>query len=101
MYLHLTLYQLGYVMRLLSPIFEGSASSFEATAEASHAFNEKLQVRLQSGIWAQCNSYYRIRSTGKVFGVFPGRLSQWWWLMRRPVRWSDYKLVGAPAKKHV
>jgi hypothetical protein len=49
---------------------------------------------LAGTVWNFCNSYYRRESTkGKIFATFPGPVSLFWWLARRP-RYSDYEVVG-------
>lgn len=53
-----------------------------------------MQKRLVGTVWNFCNSYYRRESAnGKIFVTFPGPVSLFWWLARRP-RYSDYEIVG-------
>ncbi|KXN92229.1 4-hydroxyacetophenone monooxygenase, partial [Leucoagaricus sp. SymC.cos] len=89
--------QIGLALQLMKPVLEGKAKYFEITSEATDKYNEWLQRRLQSSVWTDCTSYYRSdRKRGKIVATFPGPVSLFWWLSRKPV-WERYKAVGAEA----
>lgn len=81
-------------MQLVKPILAGAVRSFAVREEASSKYNSWLQKRLVGTVWNYCNSYYRRESAkGKIFATFPGPVSLFWWLARRP-RYADYEVVG-------
>ncbi|KZT37983.1 FAD/NAD(P)-binding domain-containing protein [Sistotremastrum suecicum HHB10207 ss-3] len=88
--------QINYILKMVKPVLDGDASSFEVSAEASEAYNRDLQERLSRTVWTDCRSFYRSggRHDGKVVATFPGTLTQFWWLTRS-VRWEDYIGVNA------
>lgn len=84
-------------MQLIKPILAGTVRSVVVREEASAKYNSWLQARLARSVWNFCNSYYRSyyrRSgdDGKIVVTFPGPVSLFWWLARRP-RYSDYEVV--------
>ena len=87
-------YQIQHAMQLIKPILAGEVRSFAVREEASAKYNSWMQKRLVRTVWNFCDSYYRRESTdGKIFTPFPGPVSLFWWLARRP-RHSDYEIVG-------
>lgn len=86
--------QIQHTMQLIKPIITGAVRSFAVCEKASSKYNSWMQKRLARTVWNFCNSYYRRESTnGKIFVTFPGPVSLFWWLARRP-RYSDYEIVG-------
>jgi len=86
--------QIQHTMQLIKPILAGAVRSFAVREEASEKYNSWMQKRLVRTVWNSCTSYYRRGSTrGKIFATFPGPVSLFWWLARRP-RYSDYEIVG-------
>src|SRR5258708_3432262 len=86
--------QIQHTMQLIKPILTGAVRSVTVRAEASSKYNSWMQKRLARTVWNFCNSYYRRESAGgKIFVVFPGPVSLFWWLARRP-RYADYEVVG-------
>jgi hypothetical protein len=86
--------QIEHTMQLVKPILTGEVRSFAVCEEASSKYNSWMQKRLAGTVWNFCNSYYRRESAkGKIFATFPGPVSLFWWLARRP-RYSDYEIVG-------
>ena len=80
-------------MQLIKPILTGAVRSFVVREEASQKYNSWVQKRQAVTVWNFCNSYYRRESAnGKIFATFPGPVSLFWWLARRP-RFSDYETV--------
>jgi hypothetical protein len=79
---------------LLKPVLDGFVSSFEVTAEATDAYNDKLHARLARSVFAHCTSWYRVGGKGKVSAIFPWPTALLWWWSRRPI-WDHYKVVGA------
>ncbi|KAJ7221365.1 hypothetical protein GGX14DRAFT_429489 [Mycena pura] len=84
--------QVQHILKLIKPIIAGHILSLEVTAEATDAYNRKIQSRLAGFIWAKCFSWYRTGNTGKIHGLFPGPMSLYWWWMRRP-NWAHYKVI--------
>jgi len=85
--------QIQHTMELIKPILTGAVRSFAVREEASLNYNSWIQKRLDGTVWNFCNSYYRRESAkGKIFATFPGPVSLFWWLARRP-RYSDYEVV--------
>jgi hypothetical protein len=64
--------QVNYIIQLVKPVIEGKVASFEVTASAADAYNIKIQTRMSRSVWLNCNSWYRVGRTGKVFSLFPG-----------------------------
>jgi|SRR6266478_1902431 len=86
--------QIQHTTQLVKPILAGAVRSFAVREEASSKYNSWMQKRLAGSVWNFCNSYYRRESAkGKIFATFPGPVSLFWWLARRP-RYSDYEIVG-------
>jgi hypothetical protein len=82
------------MIRLIKPILEGKVRSVAVREDASAKYNSWLQARLARSVWNFCESYYRREGThGKITVTFPGPVSLFWWLARRP-RYSDYDIVG-------
>ncbi|OBZ66829.1 Baeyer-Villiger monooxygenase [Grifola frondosa] len=86
--------QINYIMQLIKPLLNGSVASLEVTAEASDAYNDKIQARLAGSMYTYCTSWYLADGTKKIVAPFPGPLILFWWLLRRPV-WQDYHAVDA------
>jgi len=86
--------QIQHTMQLIKPILTGAVRSFAVRERASSKYNSWMQKQLAGTVWNFCNSYYRRESAkGKIFATFPGPVSLFWWLARRP-RYSDYEIVG-------
>lgn len=87
--------QIQYILKLIEPVLQGSASSFAVTSSACNAYNAKIQRTLssKSSVLTQCVSWYRAGGTGKITSLFPGPVTQFWWWMRKPV-WADFEIVG-------
>lgn len=78
-------------------MLDGKAKSFEITGEATDKYNDWLQGRLKTSVWTDCMSYYRRdRQLGKIIATFPGPVTLFWWLSRRP-EWERYRGEGAEA----
>ncbi|EJD02410.1 FAD/NAD-binding domain-containing protein [Fomitiporia mediterranea MF3/22] len=88
--------QINYTIQLLAPIISRSASSFTVRSSVTDTFNERLQKRLNTTVFAACASWYRAGSdgTGKNVAIWPGPVTAYWWKVRK-VRWSDYEARGA------
>jgi hypothetical protein len=86
--------QIDYSLQLIKPVLEGTVLSFEVTAEATNAYNKKLQKRFLSSVFVRCASWYRAGGDGKISVVFPfSTLTYRWWLLWP--NWNHYKGVGA------
>lgn len=86
--------QIQHTMQLIKPILAGAVRSIAVREEASAKYNSWMQRRLTRTVWNFCDSYYRRETTnGKIFATFPGPVSLFWLLARRP-RYSDYEIIG-------
>lgn len=52
-------------------VADGGHRSIEVRPEAQQEHNVRLQQRLDTSVWAQCRSWYRM-DNGKVVAIFPG-----------------------------
>ncbi|KAL4264575.1 L-ornithine N(5)-monooxygenase [Pleurotus pulmonarius] len=89
--------QINLAVQLLKPVLEGKAKSFEVTDEATNKYDDWLQHRLSTSVWTDCHSYYhnnRTETKSRIVATFPGPVSYFWWMLRKPV-WGDYTSVGA------
>ncbi|KAF8209461.1 hypothetical protein K438DRAFT_1960458 [Mycena galopus ATCC 62051] len=84
-------FQMGYISKFVIPIVDGLVSTFEVTSEATDAYNDLIQRRLQRSVFVECTSWYRTDGEGKVSSVFPGPMLLYGWWVRRPV-WAHYKV---------
>lgn len=87
--------QVNYILKLMKPIINGQAKSLEVTQQATTHYNTWIQKRMASTIFLSCFSYYRgdNRTGAKNVSTFPGMISLYWWITRKP-RWNDFKVVG-------
>lgn len=85
--------QINYSLQLITPVLRGFARSFEVTPEATNNYNDIIQTRLAKSVFILCSSWYRTGRTGKVFSIFPGPVSLFWW-WSRTVTWGHYRTVG-------
>lgn len=86
--------QIQHAMQLIKPILAGTVRSVAVREEASAKYNSWLQAQLARSVWNFCDSYYRRSGAdGKITVTFPGPVSLFWWLARRP-RYSDYEVVS-------
>ncbi|KAJ7334911.1 hypothetical protein DFH08DRAFT_749981 [Mycena albidolilacea] len=89
--------QMGYILKFVKPIVDGLVSSFEVTTEATDAYNDLIQRRLERSVFVECLSWYRTDGEGKVSSIFPGPMLLYGWWVRRP-RWSDYIVKAKTAQ---
>lgn len=92
MILALTIQQIGYTLQLIKPVLDGLVSAFTVKADATDAYNTKLQERLSRSVLTQCYSWQRTGGTGKVFNPFPWAVTLWWWWLRSP-NWAHYTAI--------
>ncbi|KAG1803701.1 uncharacterized protein HD556DRAFT_601541 [Suillus plorans] len=87
--------QVGYILKLMKPIINGKAKSLQVTQKATTYYNTWIQKRMESTVFFSCFSYYRgdNQAGAKNLATFPGMMSLYWWIMRKP-RWDDFKVVG-------
>ncbi|PBK78312.1 FAD/NAD(P)-binding domain-containing protein [Armillaria solidipes] len=87
--------QVQYALQLIKPIIDGRVKSFDIKEDVCSAYNSWLQLRLASSVWTDCRSYYHINrdDQSKISAVFPGPVSLFWWMTRRP-RWDHWNVVG-------
>ncbi|KAG2338481.1 FAD/NAD(P)-binding domain-containing protein [Suillus weaverae] len=86
--------QIGYILQLIEPVLNGSASSFTVKTSPTDAYNAKVQERISRSVFVQCYSWARVNRTGKVFNPFPWAVTLWWLWLRKP-NWDHYVAVGA------
>lgn len=77
---------------MIKPILDGEIKSVDVKQQASDEYNNWLQDRMLTSVWNECHSYYRVGQTGKNFATFPGPLTLFWWLARKP-RWDHFTIV--------
>ncbi|KAF8133737.1 hypothetical protein EV363DRAFT_1430286 [Boletus edulis] len=86
--------QVSYALQLVKPVLDGLVSAFTVKADATDAYNAKLQERLSRSVHMQCYSWQRSGGgTGKIFNPFPWAVTIWWWWLRRP-NWAHYTAMG-------
>ncbi|KAJ6500898.1 hypothetical protein C8R45DRAFT_1210585 [Mycena sanguinolenta] len=83
--------QMGYILKFVKPIIDGVVSTFEVTSEATDAYNDLIQRRLERSVFVECTSWYRTAGEGKVSSVFPGPMMLYGWWVRRPT-WAHYDI---------
>ena len=83
-------------VQLLAPVLSRKASSFTVKDTVTDTYNDELQKRLNSTVWAACTSYYRAGAdgSGKNVAIWPGPVAADWWRIRK-VNWNDYEAHGA------
>lgn len=86
--------QIQYIMQMIKPILEAKARSFAVKAHPTIKYNEWLQGRLQNSVWSTCITWYHRSQSQKNVSIFPGPLTWYWWILRRPV-WDDFIAEGA------
>jgi hypothetical protein len=89
--------QVKYIFQLIKPVIQGMASSFEVRAEATDTYNDVIHSWLSHSVYTRCVSWYRTGGDGKIYSIFPGPLTLFWWWLRTPI-WKDYRAVGAERK---
>lgn len=88
----LTVQQVSYSLQLVKPVLDGLVSAFTVRADATDAYNAKIQERISRSVHTQCYSWQRTGGTGKVFNPFPWAVTLWWWWLRRP-NWAHYTAI--------
>ncbi|KAF9526978.1 hypothetical protein CPB83DRAFT_856911 [Crepidotus variabilis] len=90
--------QINYLLQLIQPVIQGKAKSFEITAQATDEYNDWLQTRLSDSVWTECASYYHSGrdGTSRISATFPGPVTLFWWLTRRP-KWDLFHGVDSAA----
>ncbi|KIJ17728.1 hypothetical protein PAXINDRAFT_72805 [Paxillus involutus ATCC 200175] len=86
--------EVSYSLQLVKLVLDGLVSSFTVKADATDAYNAKLQERISRSVHTQCYSWQRTGGTGKVFDPFPWPVTLWWWWLRQP-NWAHYNVTGA------
>lgn len=89
---HSTARQVSYALQLVKPVLDGLVMAFTVKADATDAYNSKLQERLSRSVHTQCYSWQRTGGIGKVFNPFPWAVTLWWWWLRRP-NWAHYTAI--------
>lgn len=88
----LTVQQVSYSLQLVKPVLDGLVSAFTVKADATDAYNAKIQERISRSVYTQCYSWQRARGTGKIYNTFPWAVTVWWWWLRRP-NWAHYTAI--------
>ncbi|KAH7889434.1 hypothetical protein F5I97DRAFT_1994531 [Phlebopus sp. FC_14] len=87
--------QIDYILKLIRPIVDGEVKALHVKPEATTRYNVWIRKRLENTIFLSCFSYYRgdSRAGGRNVATFPGMLTLFWWITRKP-RWDDFEVVG-------
>jgi cation diffusion facilitator CzcD-associated flavoprotein CzcO len=86
--------QVAYIMRLLRLSDAHDGAAIEVRDEVQRRFNDELQQRLGSSIWASgCNSWYQ-HASGKITALWPGFTFSFW-RRTRAFAVEDYALLPA------
>lgn len=81
--------QISLVIQLMKPVLQSRVKALEVTEKASDEYNHWLQRRLDTSVWTECSSYYRVGMNGKNTVTFPGSLTLFWYITRNP-KWGDF-----------
>jgi 4-hydroxyacetophenone monooxygenase len=78
-------------MECLELLTQRGVPAMEPTAEATAAYNQRIDDMMQSLIWShpKARSYYK-NSKGRVFLSCPYRLVEYWQMTRQP-NLDDYR----------
>lgn len=88
--------QIAYVMRCLQLLRERNKTSIDVRVEVQRQFNQELQRRLQTTVWATgCKSWYQDKR-GKNVVLWPGFTFQYWSRMRK-VNQAHYRFSESDA----
>lgn len=79
-------------MKLIKPVIDGLAKSFEIKEDVTDKYNDYIQDLHKNSVTQDCQSYYRSAS-GRNFAIFPGTMTFFYWLARK-VQWENYKVNG-------
>ncbi|KAI0034043.1 FAD/NAD-P-binding domain-containing protein [Vararia minispora EC-137] len=85
--------QFNYALQLFKPVIDKELETIEVTEEATVRFNNWIQQRMDTSIFVNCSSWYRVGQQGKVAAIWPSTIFQFWWNLLR-VNWSDYETAG-------
>jgi len=90
--------QIAYAMRCLHLMQEKKQTVIEVRPEVQRSFNDALQHKLQSTVWATgCRSWYQDQN-GKNVTLWPGFTFQYWSRMRA-VNPAHYRFAGSPGTR--
>ncbi|KAK2757318.1 hypothetical protein FQN54_004832 [Arachnomyces sp. PD_36] len=83
---------INYALRVLAPVFQGTAKSIELKPEAEKSYVQKMQDALSKTVWnAGCQSWYYLNEHGWNSMSYPWSQSHYWYRSLFPV-WSDWKV---------
>lgn len=85
--------QADYIIQLIKPILERQVVTVEVKPEPTDVYNEKIQGRLSTSVFPNCQSWYRVEGSGKITNIFPGATTLFWLWLRKP-KWQDYIGLG-------
>ena len=70
--------QVGLIIRALGLCDEQNADIIDVAAETHDSYNAQVQQRTEQSVMVRgnCNSYYRMGQTGRVFTHWPGTMAQ-------------------------
>ncbi|KIJ69255.1 hypothetical protein HYDPIDRAFT_172706 [Hydnomerulius pinastri MD-312] len=88
--------QTDYILKLIKPIIDGEVKALQVKPEATKTYNAWIRRRMENTIFLSCFSYYRgdSREGGRNIATFPGMLTLFWWITRKP-RWNDFELLAS------
>jgi cation diffusion facilitator CzcD-associated flavoprotein CzcO len=81
--------QVNHALQCIQEVLGQGKTSVEVKAGAMARYNEQLQKKLATSVWAAgCRSWYKTES-GRIVGIYPGFSFQYARELRRP-RFEDY-----------
>jgi cation diffusion facilitator CzcD-associated flavoprotein CzcO/acetyl esterase/lipase len=63
--------EVGHAISCMQMVRTGTHCWIDVKPEVMRAYNDQLQSRLGSSVWAQCRSWYRMEG-GRIVALFPG-----------------------------
>lgn len=76
--------EVGHAISCMQSVRTGTHRWIDVKPEVMRAYNDQLQSRLGSSVWAQCRSWYRIEG-GRIVALFPGFTREYVRSLRRRI----------------
>jgi cation diffusion facilitator CzcD-associated flavoprotein CzcO len=81
--------QVSHALQCIQEVLRQGKTSVEVAPDAMAEYNERLQKKLATSVWAAgCRSWYKTES-GRIVGIYPGFSFQYTRELRKP-RLEDY-----------
>lgn len=81
--------QTSLITQLMKPVLQNKIKTYEVTEDALKDYNGWIQKRLETSVWMECNSFYRVGMNGKNTVIFPGPAALFWYIARKPT-WGHF-----------